>query len=66
MHPDRYEAVDILFEERNYLEDQAWGMQKTEHVALKESVAAAKNYPKHICFVLKLGKLALLRSNRFL
>ena len=66
MHPDTYEAVDILFEEHKYLEEQAWGMQKTEHVTLKESIAAAKNCPKHIYFVLKLGKLALQRSNRFL
>ena len=43
-HPDRHDVIDFLVESHNYLQDQAWKAQKTWHVALGDSIPAAKNY----------------------
>ena len=38
--------------------------QKARHVALEDSIPTAKIYREHIYFVLKLGELTLLGSNK--
>ena len=63
-HPDRYDVLDFLVERHNHLQDQAWEAQKTEHVALDDSIPVAKNYRELIYFVFKLGEPALLWSKK--
>ena len=63
-HPDRYDVLDFLVERHNHLQDQAWEAQKTEHVALDDSIPVAKNYREQIYFVFKLGEAALLGSKK--
>ena len=48
--------MNFLVERHNYLQDQAWKVQKTRHVALDDSIRTAKHYWGHIYFVFKLGK----------
>ena len=45
---DKYGVLDFLVERHKHLQDQAWEAQKTEHVALDDSIAIAKNYREHI------------------
>ena len=45
---DRYGVLDFLVERHKHLQDQVWEAQKTEHVALDDSIAIAKNYQEHI------------------
>ena len=63
-HLDRYDVLDFIVERHNHLQDQAWEAQKTEHVALENSVTVAKNYREHIYFTFELGEPALLESKR--
>ena len=63
-HPHRYDVIDFLVERHDYLQDQAWKVQKTRHVALDDSIPIAKNDQEHIYFVFKLGEPALLGSKR--
>ena len=48
IHCNRYGVLDFLVERHKHLQDQAWEAQKTEHVALDDSIAIAKNYREHI------------------
>ena len=48
IHCDKYGVLDFLVERYKHLQDQAWEAQKTEHVALDDSIAIAKNYREHI------------------
>ena len=41
--PDRYDILDFLLERHNHLRDQASETEKTEHVALDNSITVAKN-----------------------
>ena len=45
---DKYGVLDFLVERHKHLQDQVWEAQKTEHVALDDSIAIAKNYQEHI------------------
>ena len=48
IHCDKYGVLDFLVERYKHLQDQAWEAQKTEHVALDDSIAIAKNCQEHI------------------
>ena len=63
-HPDRHELVNFLVERHNYLQDRAWKVQKTRHVALDDTIPTVKNYREPIYFVFKLGELVLLGSKK--
>ena len=63
-HPDRYDVLDFLVERQNHVQDQVQEAQKTEHVALDNSIPAAKNYRELIYFVFILGQPELLGSKR--
>lgn len=43
-HPDKHDVLDSLVEKHNDLQDQAWEAQKTNHVALDDSIPVAKTY----------------------
>ena len=45
---DKYGVLDFLVERHKHLQDQVWEAQKTEHVALDDSIAIAKNCQEHI------------------
>ena len=63
-HPDWHDVINFLLERHNYLQDQAWKVQKTRHVALDNSIPTAKHYRGHVYFVFKLGEPALLGSKK--
>ena len=42
-YPDRHDVIDFLVERHNCLQDQAWKLQKTRHVALDDSIPITKN-----------------------
>ena len=63
-HHDRYDVLDFLVEPHNHIQDHARKAQKTEHVALDDSILVAKNYREHIYFAFKLGEPALLGIKR--
>ena len=63
-HSDRHDVINFLVERHNYLQDQAWKVQKTRHVALDDSIPILKHFGEHIYFVFKLGQPALLGSKK--
>ena len=64
IHLDPHGVIDFLVERHNYLQDQTWKAQKIRHVALVDSIPAAKIYGVHIYFVFKLGEPVFLGRSK--
>ena len=63
-HPDRHDVLVFFVERHNHLQDQAWKVKKTGHVALDDNIPVAETYREHFYFVFNLGEPKLLESER--
>ena len=63
-YSDRYDVLDFLVEQYNYLQDQSRELQRKTHVGLEDNIPVAKKYQRHIYCVFKVGEPVLLGSKR--